>query len=81
MAQSKRSMTLMSPAPDKCPVCAVKHSPGFPHDRESLYYQVKFNMEHGRVPTWLDAMAHCTDQVKKIWIEELEKLESRSKNE
>lgn len=27
----------------------------------------KFYFEHGRWPTWADAMAHCSDEVKAAW--------------
>jgi hypothetical protein len=49
----------------------VKHEPEQPHNQQSLFYQYKFYNEHGRWPTWQDAMAHCTDEVKQIWREAL----------
>lgn len=67
-------MTLLPPAKNVCQECAVDHAPGLPHNKQSLYYQIKFQMENGRFPTWEDAMAHCESQVKGIWIEELKKL-------
>ncbi|MCL2826109.1 MAG: hypothetical protein FWD72_01745 [Eggerthellaceae bacterium] len=54
-----------------CPECAVCHDPAAPHDCQSLYYQYGFYEEHGRWPTWEDAMAHCDDEVKSIWENEL----------
>lgn len=54
-------------SPGTCPMCAVKHGPEQPHNRDSLTYQYKFYDEHGRWPTWGDAMAHCTDDVKDFW--------------
>ncbi|HML33810.1 hypothetical protein [Sporomusa sphaeroides] len=68
------AMTLLPPPPDVCQECARDHAPGLPHDKQSLYYQTKFQMEHGRGATWADAMAHCSDEVKAIWTEELQKL-------
>jgi len=59
--------------PGTCPVCAVEHEPEYPHNRDSLYYQYKFYDEHGRWPTWKDAMSHCTENMKEIWIQELTK--------
>lgn len=50
-----------------CPVCGVKHAPEQPHNRDSLVYQYKFYDEHGRWPTWADAMAHCPDDIKEFW--------------
>lgn len=65
------SMMLLPPKPDVCQECAVKHDPRLPHNQQSLYYQMKSKMEHGRDATWNDAMAHCTDDVKERWIEGL----------
>lgn len=56
-----------------CPDCAVKHDPRMPHNRDSLTYQYKFYDQHGRWPTWADAMAHCDPAVKEAWIEGLRK--------
>lgn len=54
--------------PGTCPICAVKHDPVQPHNRDSLAYQYKFYDEHGRWPTWADAMEHCTQEVKDYWV-------------
>lgn len=56
-----------------CQECATKHEPEQPHNQQSLTYQYKFYDQHGRWPTWADAMAHCTDEIKTFWIEELKK--------
>lgn len=56
-----------------CPMCAVAHDPALPHNRDSLAYQYKFYDENERWPTWSDAMAHCSEEVKEFWIEELKK--------
>ena len=58
--------------PGTCPMCAVKHNPEQPHNRDSLAYQYKFYDEHGRWPTWADAMEHCSEEVKTYWKEALE---------
>lgn len=55
------------PGPGKCPVCAVAHDPKDPHDRSSLYYQMRFRRRHRRFPTWADAMAHCSAATKAAW--------------
>jgi len=65
------SMMLLPPRKDVCQECAVDHDVESPHNPQSLYYQMKFKMEHGRGATWTDAMAHCTDQVKVHWTEAL----------
>lgn len=54
-----------------CPMCAVKHDPAQPHNLQSLTYQYKFYDEHGRWPTWEDAMEHCTKEVQQFWIQSL----------
>lgn len=71
--QERHGLTLLGKTPDgTCPMCAVAHDPGMPHNRDSLCYQYKFYDQHGRWPTWADAMAHCTPKVKAIWRRELE---------
>lgn len=65
-------MLLGRTPPGTCPLCAVKHDPNMPHNRDSLAYQYKFYDQHGRWPTWADAMAHCTPDVKEYWVEALE---------
>lgn len=66
--QEKHGMTLLSKAPEgTCLMCAVKHPPEQPHNLQSLCYQYKFYDEHGRWPTWEDAMAHCPEEIKEFW--------------
>lgn len=67
-------MMLLPPKPGVCQECATDHDPEMPHNKQSLYYQTKFQMEHGRAATWEDAMAHCSDEVKEAWKKELLKL-------
>jgi len=59
--------------PGTCEICSVEHKPELPHDAQSLFYQYKFYNEHGRWPTWKDAMAHCSKEMKKHWVSELRK--------
>lgn len=68
------SMTLLPPREGVCQECAVDHDPRLPHNQRSLYYQMKFQMEHDRGATWVDAMAHCSDSIKIIWTEALKKI-------
>ena len=68
---SAGGMTLLPAKPGTCPECATAHNPAFPHNQQSLYYQVRFHMQHGRYPTWRDAAAHCTLAVKRKWFREL----------
>lgn len=70
--QEKHGIMMLGRTPEgTCPECAVKHDPKMPHNRDSLAYQYKFYDEHGRWPTWMDAMAHCDEEMKQAWIEAL----------
>ena len=60
-------MILMPPAKHLCQECGRDHDPKMPHDATSLYYQTKFQIEHGRPATWDDAMAHCDEATKELW--------------
>jgi hypothetical protein len=51
----------------------VKHAPELPHNQQSLYWQYWFWSQHQRWPTWKDAMAHCTEEMKGLWRVELGK--------
>jgi hypothetical protein len=64
-------MMLLPPPKDKCPICATKHDPSWPHNAQSMYYQYRFYGIRGRWPTWADAMAHCSDQMRADWKGEL----------
>lgn len=57
-----------------CSQCAVKHEPEQPHNRDSMFYQYRFYNEFGRWPTWVDAMEHCSFEVKDHWIRSLKEL-------
>ena len=64
-------MLLGKTPPGTCPECAVAHDPDMPHNRDSLAYQYKFYDQYGRWPTWKDAMAHCSEEMKEAWIQAL----------
>lgn len=74
MMEFIKTFTLLPPALDACQVCATKHKPEWPHNKDSLYYQLAFRDEHGRWPTWADAIAHCSEEMKEAWKKELIKL-------
>ena len=59
MTPIRKEFTLLPAAPGLCPECAVKHESHEPHNKDSLFYQTKFFMEHKRRPTWADAISHC----------------------
>jgi hypothetical protein len=67
-------MMMLPAPPGTCPECAVDHDPSSPHDQQSLHWQYHFYIEHGRWPTWADAIAHCADDVKQAWTETLAEL-------
>jgi hypothetical protein len=56
-----------------CPICDhyPAHAPDEPHNPQMLYYQYAFYGEHGRWPTWKDAIAHCPPDVQRRWEAEL----------
>jgi hypothetical protein len=60
--------------PGTCEWCHTEHEPDQPHNQQSLPYQMKFHTLHGRWPTWSDAMAHCTPEVKAQWREHLKEM-------
>jgi hypothetical protein len=51
----------------QCPECATVHDPALPHNQQSLFWQYSFREQHGRWPTWEDAMSHCTPEMKLQW--------------
>lgn len=60
-------MSLLPPAKDVCPICAVKHPARMPHNAQSMYYQYRFYAARGRWPTWADAIAHCDAEMRAFW--------------
>ncbi len=58
-------MMLLPAKKGTCPECATIHEKEEPHNL-CLFYQYSFYAVHGRWPTWKDAMAHCSDEVKEI---------------
>lgn len=67
-------MSLLPPPKHLCPVCAVEHEAHLPHNRDSLYYQIRFKMLRRREPTWADAAAHCHPVIQKQWRETAERM-------
>lgn len=58
----------------ECPECGGAHAEEEPHNRDNLHYQYLFYGRHGRWPTWLDAMAHCTPETIATWKQHLTAL-------
>lgn len=71
-------MNLMPPHKDACQVCGrlPAHAPDQPHNAQSLYYQYAFFSDHGRWPTWRDAVAHCSEPVRAAWEAELRRRDA-----
>jgi len=40
--------------------------PESPHDASTIEYQSWFQREHGRLPTWEDALSHCSEEDKGL---------------
>lgn len=66
ISRQRNAMTLLPCPPGVCQECAVDHPHDQPHNQQSLHYQYRFYSEHGRWPTWTDAMAHCTPEVQAL---------------
>ena len=64
MGDGIEEIKVVPPAPGACRICATKHDPKEPHDRDSLYYQNWFHRKYKRFPTWEDAMSHCSKKTK-----------------
>lgn len=65
--RSVGSAFLMPAKEGTCEICATAHDPDQPHNAQSLFYQTRFNIEHGRAATWIDAMEHCSAPVRDLW--------------
>lgn len=72
---------ILPPKEGACPLCGELHERGEPHNKASLIYQSKFRREHGRCPTWADAMSHCSRTVKKRFCERLARHGIRTEKE
>lgn len=66
-APAQGKWTLMPTPQGTCGQCAVDHEPDQPHNKQSLAYQYHFYSEHGRWPTWADAIAHCDAEMQAHW--------------
>lgn len=69
--QEKYGITMLPTKPGTCPECGVAHDPRMPHNRDSLAYMYNFFDKHERWPSWADAMAHCSEDVKAYWRDQL----------
>lgn len=69
-----KGFILLPPAAHLCQVCAHDHPSDQPHNAQTLFYQTKFFMDHGRAPTWMDATGHCSPEVREHWLSALRDL-------
>jgi hypothetical protein len=67
MIISDKAFTLLPPDPAKCQQCAIEHPIDQPHVATTLCYGYFFYREHGRSPTWADAIAHCDAETQAAW--------------
>lgn len=72
--QLKGGFMMLPAKAGTCPDCATEHAPELPHNKQSLYYQMWFENEHGVGASWIDAMAHCTPEMQEQWKHHLTKL-------
>ena len=68
MEISQGTFVMLPPRPNACQVCAQEHEEELPHNRDSLFYQMWFYNTYKRSPTWVDAMLHCTEEMREHWI-------------
>ena len=64
-----KGLFLLPPSPYVCKFCAVDHNPREPHNARSLFYGMRFIMQHKREGTWADAVAHCDPKLAALWKE------------
>lgn len=66
MTLEPKQFKLLPPPPHLCQQCAYDHAPDQPHNL-TLFYRYWFWYQHGRWPSWADAMAHCDEETKEAW--------------
>jgi hypothetical protein len=49
-----------------CPDCGKHHDPSQPHDASTMRFQRQFHQRFDRLPTWEDAFAHCSADVRQL---------------
>jgi len=57
-----------------CKECGDNHPKELPHNVTTSQYQVNFFNKHGKFPTWDDALAHCTEEMKISWKASMERV-------
>lgn len=68
MIQLKPRQRVYSATSDLCQTCGDKHHGGeLPHNRDSALYQAWFQLKYGRLPTWADAAADCSEETRRTF--------------
>ncbi len=60
-------LMLLPAPPGTCKHCATKHGPRDPHNHGSIFYQMRFKMEHGRDATQADCVAHLPEGRQTVY--------------
>lgn len=61
---SPKKMRLLPAEPGTCAMCATAHDEREPHNRWSLFYQMRFKQKYGRDATDADAIAHLSAEYR-----------------
>lgn len=56
---------ILPPLRGHCPACGAVHEAEQPHEPSSMLYLMRFFYRTHRLPTWWDAMAHCSDALRR----------------
>lgn len=67
----KDEVRILPPTKSTCPICADRHAKHEPHNRNSLYYQMRFFRKHGRLPRWADALDDTSEMTRAYWMGEM----------
>lgn len=60
------------PEPNFCDTCGEYHLEYMPHEYGSFTYRQNFFNQHGRLPTYRDAMRHCPPEVRDLAVQAYE---------
>lgn len=56
-----------------CIQCATDHPDNYPHNFQSITYQMRFRLKHDRDATHADTIAHLEEPLRSAWKEQLQK--------
>lgn len=59
---------LLDPGEGCCPVCGDEHPPEYPHNPGHIYWQMLRAVHHEPSPTWNEAMAHVSEEMRESWV-------------